>query len=183
MEDPSETLREEHAAVEHLLAAIDGLAEHVRKSGQVPAKDFERAMTVVTEFADRCHHAKEEKVLFPALSRASPKVGAEIARRLTSDHKAFRQLVASTRDLMPKADEPQARSLLVKNLGTYTRLLREHILVENEQLLPEVARSLTPAERARIAEEFERVEEAEVGRGMHEKYHVMIHALADKYAG
>jgi len=181
MEDPSETLREEHAVVEHLLAAIDGLAEHVRKSGQVPAKDFERAMTVVTEFADRCHHAKEEKVLFPVLSEASP-AGAEVARRLSSDHRAFREIVGKVKELIPKAEsDPKGRGLLAKHLGTYTRVLREHILVENTELFNEVMRSLSDAQRAKVAEGFERVERVEIGDGVHEKYHRMIHRLADAY--
>ena len=48
---------------------------------------------------------------------------------------------------------------------------------------PEVARSIPEAERRRLAAEFERIEEEEIGAGVHEKYHRMIHKLADAYAG
>ncbi len=141
-------------------------------------------MTVITEFADRCHHAKEEVVLFPVLVKASPETGADLARRLTSDHRAFRKLVGSTRELLSRAEDDEgSRGQLAKNLDTYTRLLREHILIENEQLLPEIERSIAPEERARLAEEFERVEREEVGPGMHARYHEMIHRLGHKYGG
>jgi len=182
MGDPNEMLREEHEAIELLLNAMEGIAERIRKEDQVPEGDLETAFTVVSEFADKCHHAKEEKVLFPVLSKAS-KDGAEIARRLTSDHRAFRHLVGVTRALVPKArDDRTARSHLVKNLDTYTQLLREHIAIETSDLFREVERAIAPEAREELAEAFERVEREEIGLGVHEKYHAMIHRLAHVYA-
>jgi hemerythrin-like domain-containing protein len=181
MNEPNDVLREEHEAIELLISAVEGMAGTLQGKGPYPRRDLEAAMTVVTEFADRCHHAKEEKVLFPVLSEASP-AGAEVARRLSSDHRAFRKIVGTMKELIPKAEsDPKARELLAKHLGTYTRVLREHILVENTELFNEVMRSLSDAQRAKVAEEFERVERVEIGEGVHEKYHRMIHRLADAY--
>jgi len=184
MDDPNEVLREEHEAIELLLSAVEGMAGHVHRGGAYPRKDVESALTIVTEFADKCHHAKEERTLFPALSKASPQVGAELARRLTSDHITFRKLVGTMKEQTAKGEtDEKVRALLVKNLDTFARLLREHIRIENAQLLPEVERSIPEAERARLAAEFERIEAEEIGAGVHEKYHHMIHKLADAYAG
>ena len=182
--EPNDVLRDEHVAIELLLSAVEGMAGRMRAKGAYPRKDLETAMTVVTEFADKCHHAKEERTLFPLLSEASPKAGAELARRLTSDHVAFRKLVGTMKEQIPNGENDDGvRALLAKNLDTYTRLLREHILIENTQLLPEVERAIPAEERERIAEEFERIEEEEIGAGVHEKYHGMIRKLADAYAG
>ena len=184
MAEPNDVLREEHEAMELLVSAVEGMAGRLQGQGPYPRKDLETAITVITEFGDKCHHAKEEKALFPALAKASPGTGAEIARRLTSDHRAFRQIVGTMRTQVPKAETDAAtRALLAKNLDTYARLLRVHIEAENTQLMPEVDRAIPPAERDKIAEEFERIEEQEVGSGVHEKYHHMIHKLADAYAG
>jgi len=181
MNEPNDVLREEHEAIELLISAVEGMAGTLQGKGPYPRRDLEAAMTVVTEFADRCHHAKEEKVLFPVLSEASP-AGAEVARRLSSDHRAFREIVGKVKELIPKAEsDPKGRGLLAKHLGTYTRVLREHILVENTELFNEVMRSLSDAQRAKVAEGFERVERVEIGDGVHEKYHRMIHRLADAY--
>ena len=183
MMEPNDTLRAEHEAIELLLSSVEGMAGKLQAEGPYPRKDLDTAMTVVTEFADKCHHAKEERTLFPVLSKASPKVGAELARRLTSDHIAFRKLVGTMKEQIPQAEkDAKVRALLSKNLDTYVRLLREHIAIENTQLLPEVERSIPAAERARLSEEFERVEGEEIGAGVHEKYHHMIHRLADAYA-
>lgn len=183
MAEPNDVLRAEHEAIELLLAAVEGIAGRISAKGAFPRKDLETALTVVTEFADKCHHAKEERTLFPVLSKASPKVGAELARRLTSDHVAFRKLVGTMKEQVAKGErDEKARAQLAKNLDTYARLLRQHILIENTELLPEVEKSIPEAERSRLAEEFERIEEAEIGAGVHEKYHRMIHTLADAYA-
>ena len=183
MEDPNDVLKAEHEAIELLLTAVEGMAGRLLTKGAFPRKDLESALTIVTEFADKCHHAKEEKTLFPVLSRASPKVGAELARRLTSDHIAFRKLVGTMREQIANGErDAKVRAQLAKNLDTYTRLLRQHILIENTELLPEVERSIPEAERAQLAEEFERIEREEIGTGVHEKYHHMIHRLADAYA-
>ena len=184
MMEPNEVLREEHEAIELLLSAVEGMAGRLQAKGAYLRKDLESAMTIVTDFADKCHHAKEERTLFPVLSRFSPTVGAELARRLTSDHIAFRKLVGTIREQIPTGEkDTTVRAQLEKNLDTYTRLLRQHILIENTELLPEVERAIPPAERERLAEEFERIEEEEIGAGVHAKYHHMIHKLADAYAG
>ena len=182
--EPNDVLRDEHEAIELLLSAVEGMAGRLHGKGVYPRKDLEAALTIVTEFADKCHHAKEERTLFPVLSKASPKVGAELARRLTSDHIAFRKLVGTMKEQTAKGEtDEKARALLSKNLDTYVRLLREHIRIENTELLPEVERTIPEAERHRLAAEFERIEAEEVGAGVHEKYHHMIHRLADAYAG
>lgn len=178
--EPNEILSAEHDAMKRLLTAIDGMARRVESGGDLPRGDLEEAMNLVVEFGDKCHHAKEEKVLFPALSKASPRAGAELARRLTSDHAAFRKLVNSVRQLIPNAEADEtSRGLLMKNLRTYSKLLREHISIEDEKLFSEVERSLRSSERKEIAERFEMLEQEEIGQRMHEKYHERINKLAD----
>lgn len=182
MGDPNAILRAEHEAIEHLVSAIEGMAARLGGTGPYPRNDLDTALTVAAEFADRCHHAKEEKVLFPALAAASPKTGAELTRRLTSDHIAFRKLVGSMRDQIASGGrDVDVRTQLAKNLGTFSRMLRRHISVEDLDLAREVERFLGPAERERIAEAFERAEREEVGPGVREKYHAMIHQLAALY--
>jgi len=69
----------------------------------------------------------------------------------------------------------------MKNLRVYSKLLREHISIEDEKLFSEVERSLGSAERKEIAKKFELLEEEEIGSGMHERYHERVHKLAELY--
>lgn len=179
--EPAAVLQEEHEAIATLADVFSGLGRRTQSDEEPPMEDLAKALTVATEFADRCHHAKEEKILFPALAAASPE-GAELGRRLTSDHRAFRKLIESIRELIPEASEPKARHQLAKNLGTYARLLQEHIRIEDKRLLPEIEKSIPSPKRAKIAKQFERLEEEEIGSGVHEKYHRMIRELAAQRA-
>ena len=182
MIEPADTLRAEHETMQGLLSVLDGMAARLRSDVPVPREDLADVMTVIVEFADRCHHAKEEDVLFPALASASPQVGAEIARRLTSDHQAFRKIAASLRESVPRAGRSRvARDQLGKLLSTYARVLREHVEIEEQTLLPEFERAMEFAARQRIAEEFERLEREDVGLGMHEAYDAIVRRLGRTY--
>ncbi|HLB68887.1 MAG TPA: hemerythrin domain-containing protein, partial [Thermoplasmata archaeon] len=102
MIEPSEILREEHVVIEHLLAALDGIAEHLDRGEPAPREDLDAALEVVVNFADKCHHATEEKVLFPVLMKHSGDEGGLLARRLHGDHEAARKLVRGLRDAIPR---------------------------------------------------------------------------------
>ncbi|OGS49589.1 MAG: hypothetical protein A3K65_09365 [Euryarchaeota archaeon RBG_16_68_12] len=184
MERPSDILKEEHVVIEHLLGVLDGMAEHLDERKPVAAKDLDAAFEVVVNFADKCHHAKEERALFPLLERFSPEEGKLLAHRLHGDHEAFRHLVKQMREAIPKvgARDPAATKMLAKNARTYTSLLREHIAQETEHLLPLMDRVIPEGEMSRLAKEFDRIEREEVGAGVHEKYEHTIRSLAEKYA-
>ena len=183
MSEPSEILREEHDVIQHLLHVLSALAGRLDRGDRVPREDLEAALEVITNFADKCHHAKEEKALFPALVRASPEEGATLIRRLEADHDAGRRLVRAMRESVPAAaaGDPAGRKAFAKSAWAYEDLLREHILVETAQLLPLIDSAIPDAERAALAREFDRIEREETGAGLHEKYEGTIHRLADKY--
>ncbi|HEY7588892.1 MAG TPA: hemerythrin domain-containing protein [Thermoplasmata archaeon] len=183
MAEPSEILREEHEVIEHLLHVLEAMGKEVERGSHVPKSDLEAALEVVVGFADECHHAKEEKALFPILAKVSPKEGAFLVHRLEGDHKAARQIVRAMRDSIPGVDvgEGSARATFAKSAKTYAVLLREHIKAETNRLLPLTDAAIPAAQRKELGEEFERIEREETGAGVHEKYEGTIHLLADKY--
>lgn len=181
MKTPNEVLREEHGAIEVLLGALDGIAVRLRAGESVPKDDLYDAMTGIVEFTDKCHQAKEESVLFPAVAAASPEVGAGTVRRLTGDHRALRNLVGTIRDLVPGSRTKAVRRQIGKHLTTYARVLRAHILAEEEHLFPEAARRLSAAEAERILAAFDRIEREDVGLGMHAAYLSIINRLSREY--
>lgn len=181
--EPSEVLREEHIVIEHLLNVLDGIAEHLNEAKPVAARDIIVALEIVVDFGDKCHHAKEERALFPLLEKYSPDEGKLLAHRLHGDHEAFRHLVRQMREAIPKvgAQDPAAMTMFTKHARTYTSLLREHIAQETQLLLPLMDRVIPGNEMARLAQEFDRVEREEVGVGVHEMYEHTVHSLAEKY--
>lgn len=183
MTEPSEILQEEHEVIQHLLHVLTAMAERVDRGEAVARADVDDVLEIVVKFADECHHAKEEKALFPALRLASPQEGAALVHRLEGDHEAGRHLVAAMRSESPAAEsgDPKARSQFAKDARSYAALLTRHIDAETEQLFPLVERALPAKERAALADEFDRIEREETGAGVHEKYEGTIHRLADRY--
>lgn len=182
LKEPSQTLRSEHEALGALNVVLECMAARLSANEYVPREDLRDVVTVTVEFAERCHQAKEEDVLFRALGRTSPRVGGEMARHLEDDHRALRKLVWAIRELVPRLTSSKVtRNALAKNLQAYAHLLRDHIRMEEEQLLPEIDRALSAEEREEIARAFKRLEQEEVGWGMRAAYEAIIRRLAESY--
>lgn len=182
MNAAASTLHEEHEHIKHLLGAMDGIAKAIEDGKTLPVEDVTSAVEVASGFADRCHHAKEEKVLFPALHRVKTAEADRLVHELEGDHKAARKVIASI-----KADawaagalDAAGRARLAHDLTLYGRLLRRHIDIEEQRLLP-MADTLPAHLASEVAEAFEKIEREETGEGEHAHFELLIHALASRY--
>mgnify|MGYP001605367148 CR=1 FL=1 len=177
---PDAVLRSEHDSLRALLTALEHLAEGIRREDAFSKDDLYDVISVLSDFADRCHTGKEEKVLFPVLGKTSPEMAA-LVKRLTEDHLHFRGYIASIHGLVAKARTKAIRRRIASRLSTYARLHKEHMRVVDEDLLPQVPRLLPPDERDRIMRTFAHVEEREIGWGMKDAYVAIIRRLAETY--
>jgi len=77
MSQAMDDLTHEHQALLHALELLDALCQRLRHPEQgrtVDPQDLLQLTGFFREFADRCHHGKEEDLLFPALAaRALPR--------------------------------------------------------------------------------------------------------------
>lgn len=179
---PGHVLAAEHQAIGHLLDALDGMAREAEGGRSVAQADLDAAIDAITEFADKCHHAKEEKSLFPVL-RASGPAGERLVRMLEGDHRAARKVVGLLKEdsaALAVADTARA-ARLAHDARLYTKLLRAHIDLETRELIP-MADALPAATRDEVAHAFERIEREETGAGIHERHERTIHALHERYA-
>jgi hemerythrin-like domain-containing protein len=166
-------LRHEHKIVLLVLQGADALSGPL---GNGDAGALARAGEVVDflrNFVDRCHHAKEERHLFPALT-ATAGAAAPIAV-LLSEHQEGRRLVAEISSALEKGQLGDA----AEGLRAYGVLLRAHIDKEEGVLFPLADRALGPDEQQALKQAFDRVEAEEIGEGVHERYHRLAHDLAN----
>ena len=176
---PTEILMQEH---DILLRVLDAAAREVQfmdETGTMHEETIERMVDFIRNFADRCHHAKEEKRLFVFMrEHGMPANGGPIAVML-HDHETGREFVRwVTKGLeMARAGDAAGVQTVRQNLAGYIGLLRMHIHKENNILFPMAARMMTPEDEARLLAEFEQVEAEEVGEGVHKKYHQLAHEL------
>jgi hemerythrin-like domain-containing protein len=181
----TQILMEEHRVIEQVLSALQMQAQRLESGGNVRVGFFLEAVDFARNFADGCHHRKEEGVLFPAMTAAGmPRESGPIAVML-SEHEQGRAFVRAMEAAAKRleAGETNARNLVAINARSYVALLLQHIAKEDTVLFPLADRVIPEAAKAGVAEEFDRIEREETGAGVHEKFHALAEALAKETAG
>ena len=64
---PTEILSGEHRIIEQVLDCLEKMAQNCAAGGRLDKPSAEQALDFFRNFADRCHHGKEETHLFPAM--------------------------------------------------------------------------------------------------------------------
>ncbi len=177
----TEELKTEHRVIEKVLTGLAGLAGRAQEAGAVAREAAERALEILRNFADRCHHAKEERHLFKVMEeRGVPVEGGPIGVML-AEHEEGRGHVRGMAEHLAGAasGEGEAVRSFVARAQAYVELLREHIWKEDNVLFPMAEKVLSEQDDERLEEAFEAIEREEMGRGTHEKYHRWAEELAE----
>lgn len=180
----TDILMAEHRGIERMLSIVEAAAARVERGEAVPPTLFADAATFFANFADRCHHGKEEKHLFATMAaRGVPVEGGPIGTML-AEHEQGRAYVRAMREEGRKYAEGTLEdpSRLIEAVQGYVGLLRQHILKEDRILYPLANRLLGPQDQAALVEACERVEREEMGEGEHERFHAMIDQLEQELA-
>ncbi len=181
IEKATEALKQDHQVIEKVLAGVQRL---MQSSEATPLDVWRKALDFISNFADKCHHLKEEKILFPALEeRGMPSEGGPIGMMLF-EHEQGRAYVKQMIEALElaKEDPEAATPALFENAEAYSRLLQQHINKENEILFEMADGALTPQEQKDLLRAFEEHEEKEMGSGVHQKYLKIAEEL-ERYGG
>lgn len=166
---PTQILSDEHRVIERVLDAVDGLT---RRPADESLAAWKKALEFIRQFADACHHFKEEQVLFPAMEEHGiPRDGGPIGMMLL-EHEEGRSYVRAMAAAISgiETQDKAAHAALVQNAQAYLRLLREHIQKEDEILYPMAERAIPAAEQSAMLTQFAEHEAKEMGAGAHERY-------------
>ncbi|HEY2990524.1 MAG TPA: hemerythrin domain-containing protein, partial [Candidatus Binatia bacterium] len=119
--------------IERVLDALERLTKTAESS---LLADWTKALDFARNFADKCHHLKEEKLLFPALEEHGiPREGGPIGMMLAEHEEGRGYVRAMAAALESAAQDPiGARITLRRKADAYIRLLREHIQKEDDVL-------------------------------------------------
>jgi hemerythrin-like domain-containing protein len=169
--------RPEPFDVAHGPEPVEGLVEgRLSKGGEVNAELIVSVVSFFRTYADRCHHGKEEDILFRAL--ASKPMSDEHRRtmdRLTEEHVLARALVGRLmldQDRCVKGDKA-AMAAMRQDIQELADLYPKHIgLEEKSFFLPcmDYFSAIEQAEMLRAFTEFD-------AKIVHEQYRTMIEDL------
>lgn len=179
MYQATETLMSEHRGIERMLSLLEARIPALEAGDPSPVPDVARGVDFLKNFADGCHHYKEEKLLFPALAaKGLPTQGGPIAVML-HEHDEGRAFIRAMLGALPDAGSGDRAALtaLASAARGYCVLLRAHIQKEDSVLFQIANQKLSEAEQDKLATEFERVESEVMGEGTHERYHKMLDDL------
>jgi len=175
----TEVLRHEHEAILKMLDGLERLNEALRTNPAGSKETLQGFVEFFQLFADRCHHGKEEDLLFPLLERRGlPRAGGPIGVMLF-EHDHGRELLremAAAAETFDKKPQDAARQW-VQAAQRYCQLLRDHILKENEVLFRMAEQILTDEEQTALAAAFEKAEIEKMGAGTHERLHARMEQL------
>lgn len=177
------SLKEEHRAIERMLRIIDRIAERLNAGEPVEGEDLPQIVEFFQVFADRCHHAKEEDLLFVALEKEGiPREHGPIGVML-QEHDLGRQYVRKMWEaaIGYQAHDYSMGPVFAKNARDYAELLRDHIDKEDHVLYPIADARLSPQVDQQLVEGFDQVESERVGEGRHEEFHRLLDRLEQTY--
>ncbi len=148
----TQILRTEHRVIEQVLSCLEAMADRACFCGAVDGESARAAIDFFRNFADECHHAKEESHLFAMM-----------------EERGF-----------SSAGGPTAVMRSVDAAWEYVTLLREHILKEDNCLFPMADRFLSGPDQTALLERFEAAEDGGHA-GKHARYVALADKLAERF--
>ncbi len=180
---PTEILSSEHRVIETMLSVIEGICHKADETGELNREDATAAVTFIRNFADKCHHGKEEGQLFPAMEAKGVPCESGPIGVMLSEHEQGRRFVGGMVENLESAaaGDHSALQAFINNARGYVLLLRAHILKEDNILFPMAVRLMSADEEAALLAQFDHVESDHMGAGTHEKFLALAEQLADRY--
>jgi hemerythrin-like domain-containing protein len=133
---PSAVLRDEHKTILRVLDVLEKITAKSDSGGGLDIGSSRRCVEFFRLFADACHHAKEEDLLFPVLEqRGIPREGGPIGVMLY-EHTVGRELTRKMGEAVEALDAGDASGEEAFRAAArqYLELLRNHIFKEDNIL-------------------------------------------------
>lgn len=167
----------EHDIIERGLDLLETAVAKIASRQPLPEGFAQWAPGFFAQFADKCHHAKEEDILFPLLKeRGIPEQGGPIGVML-HEHDLGRSCVRRMREACAAEFDAEMFSQAARE---FIPLLRQHIFKENNVLFPMAGRVMSEADDADLNLQFDQAEQERDLAGMHARYDAEVTAWKAK---
>ncbi|MFA5777483.1 MAG: hemerythrin domain-containing protein [Parcubacteria group bacterium] len=174
---PTIDLTQEHGPVKLMLKILEKASEKMEAGETMNRENMEKAISFIREFAEKCHHGKEEQLLFPAIRENNIPEEIVLVDALTEEHVMGRSYVKN----MVEAVAENNSAKFIGNARAYIALLNPHIDKENQTLFPMVEKSLSEEKQKELEVGFLEIEKNVIGEGRHEELHSIVYKLKEAY--
>ncbi len=170
---PTDILKNEHRLIERMINVLEKFCE----KNELNKVDAEKIIDFFKNFADKCHHGKEEDMLFPEMEKSGiPKEEGPISVMLF-EHTQGRNFIRG----MDLAIREKSFQKFKENAVGYIELLRNHIFKEDNILFNMADVHIDEKGKVKLLEEFEKFEKEKMGEGVHEMYHELVEEMEKNY--
>lgn len=180
---PTEILMNEHRVIEQVLQCLGKMAAKLHREKVLDREGAKQAIDFFRNFADRCHHGKEEVHLFTWMEeKGFPRDGGPTGVMLHEHEQGRTYVRAMERIIDAAADGDEAsQTAFVQNAQSFIQLLSQHIHKEDHCLFPMALKEMSQDEEKEMVRKFHSTEREDIGAGVHERYMEIADALAEKY--
>lgn len=166
---PAGPLMREHRVIERMIAVLAAQIDRIEERGSVDPVVIETITDFIRTYADRCHHGKEEDILFRILAEKNlDEALAQAMEGLIQDHvrgrTLTRQLVEGNRRYA--TGDGSALEEIVSASRELVEFYPVHIEKEDRRFFRPSLEYLTAAEKTRMLLDFDEFDRALI----HEKY-------------
>jgi len=166
----------EHRLIERMIALLKREHERLSKENRADTRFIDQAIDFIRTYADRCHHGKEEDILFKRLTEKnlSPE-HLDIMEGLVKDHAHARSLTSKLADANKRYAEGDEKALdeIKKKLEELVAMYPPHIEKEDEHFFLPCMEYFSNDEKRDMLEQF-----VEADRKLiHETYDKLVKKL------
>lgn len=178
---PTDNLRADHAVVSRGIAALQGLACHVRRGGAFPVADCARLLRFLREFVIAVHMRKEQEHVCPAVAMRGDEAVAALVGELARLHDEVRELTHALVLFWEPVGElsPEERAGFANTVDAVTSRARRMQQLEDTELYPTCDRVVPADDQLDWNRDWRQLE---VERGGRSAWADEVHALADRWA-
>jgi hemerythrin-like domain-containing protein len=175
-------LKDEHEGVKIMLGIMGQVCEQLKATGSLNEEHFRGILEFLKVFVDKCHHGKEEDLLFPALEAVGVPHKGPIAVML-HEHAMGRTHVKAIEEAFAAhmTGDKSSSDVIIQNVKGYISLLSAHIEKENTVLFVMADSLLSKEKQDELFEGFEKIEVERIGAGKHEEFHGLLKNLSGIY--
>lgn len=175
--NPIKDMEREHGLIKMVLRVLERVCEQLESGRPLNKEHMRLAIAFIREFADKCHHGKEEALYFPAVRENNIPEEIALVDGFIEEHTIGRGFVKNMAD----AIENDNTFVFNENARAYVKLLDQHIDRENEALFPMTEKTLSESKLEELDKSFEDVDKNVIGKERHEELHNIAYKLKDAY--
>lgn len=177
-------IQEEHSKLWRVAITINIVADELDAGSPVATPFFNAVFDYIEGFVDQAHHPKEDDFLFRLVRLRTDRGDATLAQ-LEENHQQGPDTLQALRSSLARASQGHC-SEFTQALRAYTQALKDHIRLEERELLPLAREVLLPQDWAEIDTAFLDNKDPLFGEQASEQYRELYHrivALAPESVG